>query len=473
MADISQIQNGESMTLRDQLALTIKLSLPAILAQLSSILMQYIDAAMVGRLGANDSAAIGLVSTSLWLFWGICGAMTNGFTVQVAHRIGAKDEEGARAVLRQGVTSALIFSSIVSIIALLISESLPVWLGGGSDICGKSTSYFAIYVMALPMLTMNFLAGGMLRSVGNIKIVGILNVLMAILDVIFNFFLIFSSRTECIFGIDIEIPGAGLGLRGAALGTVLAEIITASLMCYVLFSRQKEIRLKGHSGSWKPNRNILSRAIKISTPLTIEHAVLCGAQVMVTIIVAPLGVVAIAANAFGITIESLCYMPGYGIGEAAMTLTGQSYGAKRYDLAKRFGYITVAMGMFVMTIMGLIMYLTADITFALMTDVATIRQIGAEVLRIEAYAEPMFASAIVAYGVMVGVGDTLIPAMMNFGSIWLVRIPLAAIFAPIMGLKGVWIAMCIELCVRGAVFLYRLVSGKWIKPSKELSQTIK
>ena len=166
-------------------------------------------------------------------------------------------------------------------------------------------------------------------------------------------------------------------------------------------------------------------------------------------------------------------MPGYGIGEAAMTLTGQSYGAKRYDLAKRFGYITVAMGMFVMTIMGFIMYLTADITFALMTDVAAIRQIGAEVLRIEAYAEPMFASAIVAYGVMVGVGDTLIPAMMNFGSIWLVRIPLAAIFAPIMGLKGVWIAMCIELCVRGAVFLYRLVSGKWIKPSKELSQTIK
>ncbi len=464
MAELSQIQNGEAMSLRDQLALTVKLSLPAMMAQLSSILMQYIDAVMVGRLGANDSAAIGLVSTSLWLFWGVCGAMTNGFTVQVAHRIGAKDNDGARAVLRQGVTSSLIFSTAVALFALAISQDLPVWLGGGEEICGKSTSYLAIYVAALPMLTMNFLAGGMLRSVGNIKIVGLLNALMAVLDVIFNFFLIFSTRTVVISGIEITIPGAGLGLEGAALGTVAAEVITALLMCYVLFFRQKEICLKGYSGSWKPDKKILKRAVAISTPMTIEHGVLCGAQIMVTMIVAPLGVVAIAANAFGITIESLCYMPGYGIGEAAMTLTGQSYGAKRYDLARRFGYITVFMGMAVMTVMGLIMYLTADITFAMMSDVAEIRSIGAEVLRIEAFAEPMFASAIVAYGVMVGVGDTLIPAIMNFGSIWLVRIPIAALLAPHFGLKGVWIAMCVELCVRGAIFMWRLVSGKWIKP---------
>ena len=84
-------------------------------------------------------------------------------------------------------------------------------------------------------------------------------------------------------------------------------------------------------------------------------------------------------------------------------------------------------------------------------------------LRIEAFAEPMFAASIVAYGVFVGAGNTLIPSLMNFFSIWAVRLTLAAALAPSLGLKGVWVAMCIELCFRGLIFLIRLERGKWMK----------
>ena len=90
------IRDGRPMTLRQQLRLTVELSVPAIIAQLSSITMQYIDAAMVGRIGAEASASIGLVSTTTWLFWGLCTAAATGFSVQVAHRIGAGDLKGAR-----------------------------------------------------------------------------------------------------------------------------------------------------------------------------------------------------------------------------------------------------------------------------------------------------------------------------------------------------------------------------------------
>ena len=122
--------------------------------------------------------------------------------------------------------------------------------------------------------------------------------------------------------------------------------------------------------------------------------------------------------------------------------------------------------MVVMTLMGVVMWLTAPYMFDLMTPVAAIRDLGTEILRIEAWAEPMFAASIVAYGVFVGVGDTMLPACMNFGSIWLVRLPLAAWLAPTLGLRGVWIAMCVELCFRGLIFLIRLVSGKWNKLKK-------
>ena len=121
--------------------------------------------------------------------------------------------------------------------------------------------------------------------------------------------------------------------------------------------------------------------------------------------------------------------------------------------------------MIIMGIMGALMYLTAPQIISVMTPVADIRTLAVEVLRIEAFAEPMFAAAIVAYGVFIGAGSTLAPSLMNFGSIWGIRLPLAFLLAPAMGLRGVWLAMCIELCFRGAIFLVRLWGCKWEPPS--------
>lgn len=312
---------------------------------------------------------------------------------------------------------------------------------------------------------MNYLAGGMLRSSGNMKVPGLLNVAMCILDVIFNFFLIFDTRAINIGDYVFTMPGAGLGITGAALGTVLSESIIAMIMMWYLVRRQPDLMLRGDEArkSYKPTRMVLSRAAAIGMPMTAEHIIFCGAQITITVIVAPLGVVAIAANAFAVTAESLCYMPGFGIGEAATTLCGQSYGAGRYSLVKRFCHLTTFSGMLIMTLMAVVMYIAAPEMMRIMTPVDAIADLGSEVLRIEAWAEPMYAASIVAYGAFVGVGDTLLPAVMNFGSIWLVRIPLAALMAPQMGLRGVWIAMCIELVFRGIIFLWRMRTGHWLK----------
>ncbi len=432
--------------------------------------MQYIDAAMVGRLGADDSAAVGLVSTSLWLFWGICSAATVGFSVQVAHRIGASDYAEARRIFRQGITASIIFGATVAAIGAAIAPQLPHWLGGTPEVCDKATVYFLVFVSALPLLTLNYLGSAMLRASGNMKVPGGLNIMMCALDVVFNLMLIFPTRDITVGGVDITVPGAGLGVLGAALGTVAAEALTAGAVMWYACRRQKGLAIFGRKAgqndgktSFRPTGRVLRNAMKVSAPMTLEHAVICGAQIMVTIIVAPLGVMAIAANAFAVTAEALCYMPGYGIADAATTLVGQSYGAQRRDLARQFGYLTVGLGMIVMTVMGAILWFAAPAVMELLSPVETIQALGTESLRIEAWAEPMFAASIVAYGVMVGVGDTLIPAAMNFASIWLVRLPIAALLAPVTGLRGVWIAMCVELCFRGTIFLWRLIKGSWLR----------
>ena len=460
---LSLIREGQQLTFIQQLKLTAYLSMPAIIAQLSSIAMQYVDASMVGRLGANAAAAIGLVSTTTWLFWGICSAAATGFSVQVAHCIGSKDFHRARSILKQSIIATLTFSCLLAATGAMISPHLPYWLGGDEAICHDSYVYFLIFALFLPFLQINFLAGSMLRCSGNMRIPSTLNVLMCVLDVIFNFFLIFPSRNVGIFSLSLHIPGAGLGVTGAALGTALAELVTGSLMLWYLCRYSPILNLRKEKSSFRPQKTTLHNAARIALPMGFEHVAICGAQIMTTVIVAPLGIIAIAANSFAIIAESLCYMPGYGIAEAATTLVGQSLGAGRMRLMHRFAQICVWSGMLVMGIMGVTLYVFAPQIFSLMTPVSEIRTLGVEILRIEAFAEPMFAASIVSYGVFVGAGSTLIPSLMNFGSIWCVRLTLAALLAPTMGLKGVWLAMCIELCFRGSIFLFRLWRGKWIK----------
>lgn len=460
---LALIREGKPMTLGQQLRLTVQLSIPAVIAQLSSIVMQYIDAAMVGSLGAEEAASIGLISTTTWLFWGLCVAAATGFSVQVAHKIGAGDMQGARTVLRQALTATVVFSLLLAAAGVAISGALPGWLGGDKFIHRDASLYFCIFSLFLPVLQMNFLAGGMLRCSGNMQVPSVAGVAMCVLDVIFNFFLIFPSREWSVAGFSFTMPGAGLGVGGAALGTVAAEAVVAGVLLWYLLTRSEELKLSKEQGSFRPKIATLKKAFRIGFPMGLEHVVICGAQIMTTVIVAPLGIFAIAANSFAITAESLCYMPGYGIADAATTLVGQSIGGRRLKLTRSFAHITVLMGMGVMGVMGVLMYLFAPQIIGLMTPVEEIRELGVMALRIEAFAEPMFAASIVAYGVFVGAADTLVPCLMNFFSIWAVRLSLAALLAPSLRLKGVWIAMCVELCFRGVIFLIRLKRERWMK----------
>lgn len=460
---LAMIRNGRRMTAAQKLRLIVSLSLPSMLAQVSSILMFYIDASMVGSLGAGASASVGLVESTLWLVSGLTSAAAMGFSVQAAHFVGAGDFEKARTVFRQGIMATLIFTVLITTVCLLIARPLPFWLGGGADIAADASAYFAIYCCTLPMYQVGVLSSSMLKSTGNMRVPSITSVVMCVLDVVFNFFLIFPTRTVELFGTPVTLPGAGLRVEGAAMGTAFAIVAAYLTLIWFATVRSTELSLRLDKWELRPLWNYLRSAAKISLPMGGQYVLMSGAQIVSTMIVAPLGNFAIAANTFAITAESLCYMPGYGIGEAATTLVGQSIGAGQNRLARSFAYRTVFLGMIVMAVMGFVMYIAAPFMIGIMTPVDEIRTLGTEVLRIEAWAEPMFAASIVAYSVCVGAGDTLVPACMNLASMWLVRLTLAAALAPTYGLRGVWIAMAAELTLRGTLFLIRLFSGKWNK----------
>ena len=462
---LSNIRQGLPLTIAERVRLTLLLCGPAILAQLASVMLQFIDASMVGSLGAGPSASIGLVSTSTWLLGGFCIALGQGFSVQVAHRLGGNDPAAARIVMRQGLLAVTLFSLGMSLLALLMAGPLPHWLGGEPGICADASAYFRIYALFLPAMQLTFFGVTMLQCSGDMLVPSLLNITMCVLDVIFNFLLIFPTRDITLLGATFSMPGAGMGVRGAALGTGLAELITACLIMYFLLVRSKDLSIVGHRGPFRPSRETLSRAIKITGPLWLQNLVMRGAYVASTLIVAPLGAVAIAANSLAIVAESFCYMPGYGMGDAATTLVGQSLGAGRKRLARSFSSITPLLGVGMMVSLAVVMYFLAGPIMSLLSSDAQVVALGARCLRLEAFAEAGYAASIVAFGACVGAGDTKVPALLNLLSVWAVRIVLAVLLTPRYGLMGYWIAMCIELNVRGALFVWRIRGNKWMKTS--------
>lgn len=462
---LAMIRDGKHMSLRQQFLLTAQLSMPAIMAQLSTIVMDYIDASMVGSLGANEEASVGLVATTWWLFTGISTAFVTGFSVQVAHKIGANKQVEARNIARQAITACLIYGLCFSAFGIGISSFLPVWLGGNADIAPLSSAYFFTLSSCLPILVIYLLVGGMLRWSGNMRIPSMLDILMCVLDVTFNFLLIFPTREIVVLGHSFVMPGAGLGVKGAALGSAMSIVIVCSMIvCYLVF-RSNDLKLIKERGSFIPTKQCLMKAFNISLPIGIQQFVMSSAQIFITIIIAPLGNVSIAAHSLAITAESLCYMPGYGIADAATSVVGQSLGAGRRNLARRFAYISIFMGMTVMGVLAVLMFIASETMMSMMTNVQSVIDLGSSVLRIEAFAEPLFAVALVSYGAFVGAGDTRVPCWMNNLSMWAVRLTMAWTLINVfnMGLKGMWIAMAIELCFRGTIFFFRMSRGKWIK----------
>jgi putative MATE family efflux protein len=432
-----------SSELKNQVSSVWRLSLPAILTQITTIAMQYIDSAMVGALGANASASIGLVASTTWLFNGIPYAVAAGFSVQIAHSIGAKEEEKAKTILKHGLITAVILSLAVCLIGLLISKPLPLWLGGNTEIVADATLYFITFALMIPFFQINCLASSCLQCAGDMVTPSILNGVMCVLDVIFNAMLIPRYK-----------------VLGAGIGTALSCVVVSIIMLHFCCIRNKQLNLL-HSKKDKFNPDILKKAYKIGLPVAVQEIAMCGAMVATTMIVAPLGAVAIAANSFAITAESLCYMPGYGIGSAATTLVGRNVGARNFALAKRYGNICTAMGGIFMGLTGAAMMLLCPFVFMLLTPVKEVQALAVEVLRIGLLSEALFGVSIVAAGALRGTGDTFVPGIMNLGSIWVVRIGLALLLVKPLGLHGVWIAMAVELCVRGLLLLFRQKTSRY------------
>ena len=437
---------------------------PAIAEQFLITLITYVDTAMVGSLGAGAIAAIAIISSFAWLMNGIVSAIGVGYSVQVALYFGTKNYEQARMVIRQAVLAVVVVGLVIMSAGLVISGQLPIWLGAGNDILADAQAYLRIYLLAIPFQCAVTIFSVIFRCVGDSKTPVLLIIVSNILNIVLNFLLIFPTRWVG----GIVLPGAGWGVVGAGIATAISIGVSGIILVVILYRRKSEYQIH-LSESYKPDKFIILKAVNLGMPVALERITVSSGQIFMTRMVAGLGTLALASNHVATTAENLGYLPAGGISFAATALVGQSLNAGSKEEARAYGQLSGWVGFGLSMIMGVLLFALSQPRAVMFSSDQEVVELAAQMLRIVALAQPLFGVSIVLSGVFRGAGDTRYPFYMGLVCMIGIRCAFTPffIFALGWGLEAIWVAMLIDLCVRGVLCIWRLASGKWLKVSGE------
>ena len=441
-----------------------RLAWPAIVEQILTTMVSYVDTAMVGVLGAAGTAAVSVNTAAIWLANSLLIGTGVGYSVQVSNAIGAGDDEKVRRVLRQGVLAA----AAVGLTGLLIFQCLagfiPRWLGAEPEVLPQAVAYLRCYTLAMPFMAAGQIFGAILRCMGNTRAPLVFNTAANLLNVVLNFLLIYPTRPARIFGWEIVIPGAGLEAAGAAIASAAA--LTAAGTAMLLAGTRQSERYRVHlRGGFRPEGDIIRQAVRLGLPSAVERATINLGQIAMTTVVASLGTVALAANQIAVTAEGLCYLPAYGISYAGIALVGQAVGAGSQKDAAAYGSLAARLGFLVSVITASTLFLLAPLLSGLFNSDAQVVEQAALMLRIVVFCEPCFALFIVLSGCLRGAHDVRVPMVVGLVCMWCVRVPLSylLVYGAELGLTGVWLAMDADLILRGVLCALRWRSGRWKK----------
>ncbi|MCQ2547656.1 MAG: MATE family efflux transporter [Clostridia bacterium] len=434
------------------------LAWPTIISQVLQTLVTYVDTAMVGSLGVNATAAVGVNTQFIWVIGGFMQGLGVGFSVVMGHYIGEGRHDKAQETVRQSLICTLILGVVLTLLVLLVCvPNLVIWMGADPILYHDARAYLACVGMSLIFEAFLFTGSNMVRVMGDTRSPMVINILNNVINIILNFLFIYKSTDFTIFGIDVHIPGLDLGVFGAALGTAIAEVISGVLIVAVLFKESSLIHISIHD-KYRFDKPIIQRSINMGVPVAFEQITLSMGQLVATGIVTRLGTAALAAHQLANTAESMCYMPMFGFSVAATTLVAQCTGAGKRELEKRYSRTCMVYGMSIMTFCAILMFIFAPHLIDIFIDDQEVISMGGLVLRIMAFAEPALAATSICSGILRGAGDTKSPFYVSIIGMWGVRVLLTVLFVNVMGLDFtyVWVAMALDWVVRAAIFIVKL-----------------
>ncbi|MBQ2930333.1 MAG: MATE family efflux transporter [Clostridia bacterium] len=438
----------------------LALAWPTMLEQLMQTAVQYIDTAMVGSLGTNAMAAVGATTTVGWLIGGMVSAWGVGFLSFIARACGAGDKDAAAKAVAQAVIVTVSAGVIFTIVTLGLSGMVPVWMQVAESVRPLATKYF--FILYTPMLfrSATIIFGTVLRAAGDTKTPMKVGVWVNIINVVMNFLLIYPTRELTLLGVTFTMPGADLGVIGAAVASAIAVAVGGVYITVVLW---KHPMISPRGQKFRPDWSILKPTLRVAIPNMFQRFGTSLGYVAFAAMINALGEVATSAHTVANTVESLFYIPGYGMQTAAATLAGNAYGAKDAQRMKKLARMFIPIEVGLMIISGALLFLFAPPLVKLFSADAAVIALGTTVLRMVAVSEPFYGFSIIVEGMMQGVGRTKLPFVFNVAGMWAVRIVGTWICTNLfgMGLVSAWACMIAHNLLLFGLFLWCYVRGTW------------
>ena len=451
----------QALSRRDADKRVLQLAWPCFLENLAVIMISFVDAAMIGVLGPSATAAVGVNASPSWLLGGIVQALGVGGTALVARLVGAGDEKEAGRVSGIVFRMGLALSVFITALMLLGAPLVPVIMNADPSITDDAIAYMRCLALGFIPHYTGICMGALLRGAGDTRTPMISGLMSNFLNVIFNFLLIYESRTITVLGASFPMWGAGMGVKGAAAASALATGIAGVYILWSLNRKRSRLRVQWRA---KWDGDVAKRVLLVAYPAALERAAINLGQMMFARMVSSVGVATFAAHNQSIQVESLGYMPAFGFSVAATTLVGQGLGAGKAEDAKICGRRAIFLCLILLSAVGVMLYIFAPFLISLLTPDDEVRSIGTMLIRICAFEQPFNALSIVTGGALRGAGDTKVPFLCGLFSMWGVRILFAWLTG--IGLGGgvaaFWWCMVADLGVRGLFLYLRFRQGGWV-----------
>lgn len=447
-AEIAALESGGKKAVRKKV---LELAGPSLAEMVLINLVQMLNMIMVGRVGAEAVAAVGLTNQPVFFALAAFMALNVGTTAIVARSIGAGYYKEANQAAQQAFVLNLLLSVFVIVVCYLFAEQLLVFMGAAPEVLVDGVKYAQVTFLSLGFITVSMGLTAVLRGAGDTVTPMRINVLSNILVVIIGFPLIYGY-----FGLP------EMGVVGAAVATAIARFVSAVWVTYVLFSGKFIIKL-----SWKRfwvfERDMIQRIIKVGLPAAGEQFLLRGGQIIFARVVAGLGTATFAANQIAFSVLGLTFMPGMAFATAATTLVGQGLGAKKAELAEKFGWETRRLGSIVAGSIGVLFVIFAPYIMMLYSNDPEVIAQGAIALRVVGLVQVAQSTQFILSGALRGAGDTRYPLYATFVGVWLFRVALCLLFVLVFewGILGAWLAIAIDQVVRSFMIHKRYKNGKW------------
>ena len=440
--------------------IVLALAWPTMLEQMLQVAAQYVDSAMVGRLGAAATASVGATVTINWMVGSTLSALGVGFLAFIAREYGAQRFDNAGKAVAQSVLAALVAGLFFTVVTLSLSPFIPGWMNAQEDIRPVASRYFFIIYTPMLLRAATVVFGTVLRASGDTRTPMRVNLLVNIVNVVLNYLLIYPTRNVALLGLTVRMPGAGLGVIGAAIGTAAGFAMGGVAMTIALW-RHPKISPRGRS--LKPDWRILKPCLKVALPAALQRFGTSFGYVAFASLINSLGTISTAAHSIANTAESAFYIPAYGIQTAAATLSGNANGMKDQKYMKSITRTLLILEPSLMAVSGTALFLLAPRMMAMFTPDAEVIRLGTRVLRMVAVTEPLYGIAVVLEGIFMGVGDTMYAFVCNIAGMWGVRVMGTALLVRVLGygLTAAWGAMIAHNILLCFLFALHYRSGKW------------